>query len=125
MQVEAFYNMLESAQQPLYDGCTTHSELSATMRLLSIKSEHNISNQCFNDDVHLMQETTPAPNQISSNFNAVKKKVKELGLDYKSIHCCYNGCMIYDKKDAPLVVLNFVAVKDLKMALVMANRVQW
>jgi len=38
VQAEAFYNMLESAQQLLYEGCTTHSELSATMRLLNIKS---------------------------------------------------------------------------------------
>uniref|UniRef100_A0A7C9DL29 Transposase-associated domain-containing protein n=1 Tax=Opuntia streptacantha TaxID=393608 RepID=A0A7C9DL29_OPUST len=107
VQAENFYNMLESAQQPLFEGCSTHSELSAAMRLLSIKSEHNISNRCFNDVVHLMQETTPTPNRIPSNFNAVKKKVKELGLDYKSIHCCPNGCMIYWKEDVALVSCKF------------------
>jgi len=52
--VEVFYNMLQSAQQALYEGCTTHSELSAAMRLLSIKFEHNISNRYFNDVVHVM-----------------------------------------------------------------------
>ena len=52
VQTDAFYNMMQSAQQALYEGCTTHNELSAIMSLLSIKSEHNISNQCFNDVVH-------------------------------------------------------------------------
>ena len=98
--------MLESAQQPLYEGCTTYSDLSAAMRLLSIKFEHNTSNQCFND-VHLMQETTPTPNRIQSGFKAAKKKVKELGLDYKSIHYCRNGCMIYWKEDVVLVAFKF------------------
>jgi len=52
VHTEAFYNMLQSTQQPLYEGCTTHGELSTAIRLLSIKSEHNMSNQCFNDVVH-------------------------------------------------------------------------
>ena len=52
VKVEAFHNMLELAQQALYEACTTHSELFAAMRLLSIKYEHNMSNQCFNDVVH-------------------------------------------------------------------------
>jgi len=107
VEAETFYNMLESAQQPLYEGCSTHSELSTAMRLLSVKSEHNMSNCCFNDVVHLMQETTPTPNRIPLDFNAVKKKVKELRLDYKSIHCCQNGCMIYWKEDAKLVACKF------------------
>jgi len=106
VQAKAFYNMLESAKQPLYEGCTTHNELSTAMRLLSIKSEH-MSNQCFNDIVHLIQETSPTPNHIPSYFNVVKKKVKELGLDYKSIHCCRNGCIIYWKEDAALVACKF------------------
>jgi len=44
VNVEAFCNMLQLAQQPLYKGCSTHNELSAMMRLLSIKLEHKMSN---------------------------------------------------------------------------------
>ena len=114
VQAETFYKMLESSQQPLFEGCSTHSELSAAMRLLSIKSEHNMSNRCFNDVVHLMQETTPMPNRIPSDFNAVKKKVKELGLDYKSIHCCRNGCMLYWKEDCALDACKFCGAERFK-----------
>jgi len=77
------------------------------MRLLSIKPKYDMPNRCFNDVLHLMQETTPTPNRIPQGFIAAKKKVKELGLDYKAIHCCLNGCMIYYKKDAHPLTYNF------------------
>jgi len=72
------------------------------MRLLSIKSEHDMSHRCFDDVLRLMQETTPTLNCIPKNFNAVKRRVKELGLDYQTIDCCPNGCMIYYNADATL-----------------------
>jgi len=39
---QSFHNMVQAPQQPLYDGCSIHSELLATVRLLSIKSNYNI-----------------------------------------------------------------------------------
>ena len=105
MNATLFYKLLEATQQPLYEDCNNHSELSAAMRLLSIKSEHNMSNHCFDDVLHLMQ--TPTPNRIPNNFNTFKKKVKELGLDYKSIHCYRNGCMSYYKQDEQLTSCKF------------------
>jgi len=106
--------MLRLAQQPPYEASTTHNELSATMMLFSIKSQHNTSNRCFNDVVHLMQETAPTTNRIPLGFNAIEKKVKELELDYKSIHRCHNGCMIYCKEDAHLLVCKFCGTKRFK-----------
>ena len=50
----SFYNLLQATQQPLFEGCSNHSELSTVMRLLRIKSEHNMSNWCFDDVLHLM-----------------------------------------------------------------------
>ena len=66
-----------------------------------------MSNRFFDDVLHLMQETMPTPNPILDNFNPVKKKVKQLGLDYKSIHCCGNGCMLYYKQDEHLSSYKF------------------
>jgi len=66
-----------------------------------------MSNHCFDDVLHLMQETTPTPNHIPNNFNAVKKIVKELDLDYKSTHWCRNGCMLYYKQDEQLTSCKF------------------
>jgi len=103
----SFYNLLQATQQPLYEGCSNYSELSAATRLLSIKSVHNTLNRYFDDVLHLMQDTTPTPNCIAYNFNVVKKKVKELRLDYKNIHCCRNGCMLYYKQDEHLTSCKF------------------
>ena len=47
---QAFYRMIDSAEQLVY-GKTTHSTLSTTARLLSIKSQHNLSIACYDDIV--------------------------------------------------------------------------
>jgi len=60
----SFYNLQEATQQPLYEDCSTHCEFVAAMRLLSIKPDQNMSNRCFDDVLHLMQETTPTSNCI-------------------------------------------------------------
>ena len=99
---EAFYAMLYSAQQPLYEGSYTHNELSIAMRLLSIKSEYNIPHRCLDDVLRLMQETIPTSNCIPKNFSAVKSRVTELGLDFETIDCCPKGCMICCKVDATI-----------------------
>ena len=49
-----------------------------------------MSNPCFVDLLYLVHATTLILSQTPQNFNAVKKKVKEMGLDYNSIHYCHN-----------------------------------
>ncbi|XP_038698945.1 uncharacterized protein LOC119996398 [Tripterygium wilfordii] len=98
--VQGFFDMLSAAQAPLWDGCKSHSELSAAMRLLSIKADYNMPQGCFDDVVHLMKETMPTDNRMPANFYQTKKSVSKLGLGYQRIDCCTNGCMIFYKDDA-------------------------
>ena len=42
-----FYDLLQAAQRPLWEGCTTHTELSVALKMLSIKTEYNIPRACF------------------------------------------------------------------------------
>ena len=50
---EAFYTMLESAQRPLYEGCNI-TELETSVRLLSIKSVHNMFlRSCWPDERYM------------------------------------------------------------------------
>jgi len=51
---KAFYTMLESAQRPLYEGYNI-TKLETSVRLLSIKLGHNMSQCCFNEVVGLMK----------------------------------------------------------------------
>ncbi|KAF7802611.1 hypothetical protein G2W53_041722 [Senna tora] len=42
-----FYQLLEDADEPLWDGCYNHTKLSAVSQLLNLKSEFNMSQSCF------------------------------------------------------------------------------
>ena len=47
-EARAFYDMLNAARKPLWEGCEEESLLSATMKLLSIKANTNMSQQFYN-----------------------------------------------------------------------------
>lgn len=64
---QPFYRMIASAEQLVHDQ-TTHSTLSATARLLSIKSQHNLSIACYDDIVGLIHELLPADSNLPKDF---------------------------------------------------------
>jgi hypothetical protein len=43
-----FYDMLEAINTPIWEGRTSHSQLSLVSQLLNIKSKKNMSGKCFN-----------------------------------------------------------------------------
>ena len=44
LEAQKFYDLLESFNQPLWEGCNRHSELSAAISLITTKAENNMSN---------------------------------------------------------------------------------
>ncbi|XP_058726296.1 uncharacterized protein LOC131597627 [Vicia villosa] len=98
-EAKLFFNMLKAAQAPLYNGCESYSELSAAIHALNIKSDFNISENCFNQWVDFMGKALPNDNRMPKNFYHIKKSVQKLGLGCIKIHCCPNGCMIYYSSD--------------------------
>jgi hypothetical protein len=38
-----FFDMLKDSNEPLWDGCTNHSKLSAITQVFTIKSDHGLS----------------------------------------------------------------------------------
>ncbi|XP_016195660.1 uncharacterized protein LOC107636683 [Arachis ipaensis] len=98
-EAKKFYDLLQSAQRPLFEGCVGHSELSMAVKMLSIKAKGNVSQQIFDDFVKAMKEVMPKDNLLVSNFYEAKKLVSKLGMESKKIDCCINGCMLYYKKD--------------------------
>ena len=55
-EAERFYKMLHTAQQPLWPGYTNHLELLVVVKMMSIKSDNNVSQCYFNQFVGLMKE---------------------------------------------------------------------
>ena len=97
-KAKRFYELLSKADQPLHKGCEKHSTLSAISRLLSIKSDFNISQNCYDRIVQTFREFIPN-STLSSSFYESKRMVSQLGLGYKKIDCCPNGCILYYGKD--------------------------
>ena len=76
-----FYNMLQAVQRPLWDGCSNQTELSNAVKLMSIKSDYNMPQNCLNEVMQLVHESCLADNRVLKNYLELKKKVRSLGLD--------------------------------------------
>ena len=47
-ETKGFFEMLVAAQAPLWEGCDNHSKLSTSLKVLSLKSDCNMHEGCFN-----------------------------------------------------------------------------
>jgi len=94
LETQIFFNMLVTAQAPLWEGCENHSELSASLEALSLNSDYNMSEGFFNRMVQLMGETMPKDHRMVNNFFQAKKSVEKLGLGCTRIDCCPRGCIL-------------------------------
>ncbi|XP_068504318.1 uncharacterized protein [Phaseolus vulgaris] len=106
LETRNFFNMLAAAQAPLWEGCENHSELSASLEALSLKSDYNMSEGCFNRMVQLMGETMPKDHRMVNNFFQAKKLVEKLGLGCTKIDCCPKGCMLYYREHCHKSITN-------------------
>ncbi|XP_070043072.1 uncharacterized protein [Nicotiana tomentosiformis] len=111
-EAKRFYESLESASRPLHESLM-HSELSVAVRLLTIKSDWNISQAGMNAIIGLMSEVSSSINLPNDYYNA-KKLVSKLGLSSTKIDCCENGCMLYYKDDAALEACKFCGLSHFK-----------
>ncbi|XP_019256400.1 PREDICTED: uncharacterized protein LOC109234800 [Nicotiana attenuata] len=99
---QKFYDMIDSANQEVWPGCETYSQLSAVARLLHIKSEHHLSDRCFDDICQYVNEMIPPDNLMPNNFYETKKLMQEMNMPVEKIHSCINACMIYWGEDSEL-----------------------
>ncbi|KAK1375805.1 hypothetical protein POM88_031998 [Heracleum sosnowskyi] len=61
-----FFKLLDEGSEPLWDGCTRHSKLSAVATILNIKADHNMSHECFESLLKAIKILTKA-NRVSRN----------------------------------------------------------
>lgn len=101
-EAQRFYDMLKAADCELWPGCTKHSQLSVVARLMNLKSEHNISERCFDQIAEFKKEIVPDNNMVPENFYRTKKLLSGMGLPVQKIDCCYHNCMLYWKGDSEL-----------------------
>ena len=78
-ECKIFFEQLEAASRPLYEGCP-HSQLSIAIRLLSIKSNWNVLQRETDSMIDLMHDLVDPNLEIPDNFYKSKRLVLELEL---------------------------------------------
>ena len=79
-EAQKFYQLLKSASSPLWEG-SAHSELSLAVRLMSIKSDWNVQQNCMDAMIQLMSEVSPHLElDHRKTYSQTKKLVSKLGL---------------------------------------------
>jgi hypothetical protein len=77
-----FFDLLRDSDEPLWDGCTNHSKLSAVAQVFTIKSDHGLSEAGYDKIIEWAISILPEGNRLKENFYAAKSMMKPLGLGY-------------------------------------------
>lgn len=92
---------LEDAMKELYTSakCT---KLLATILLMNLCTIHGVSKFFVDEFAFLHLHLLPEPNYLVGNYYVVRTLIRNLGLNYKNIHACVKGCVLFlgDHKDA-------------------------
>ncbi|XP_052623718.1 uncharacterized protein LOC111889087 [Lactuca sativa] len=102
LEAQNFYKVLKQASEPLWDGCTKTSTLSATTRLLDWKSQSNVSDTSFDTLLSIVKDILPTGEKLPNSFYETKKMLKPLKLPLERIHVCINHCMLFRGQFADL-----------------------
>ena len=103
-----FFEMLEAAKHPIYDGCKEgHSPLSAATRMMRIKTNFNLTEDCVDAFADMFYDYLPEGNLAPRSYYAIQKLVAGLGLPYQIIDVCRDNCMIFWREDANLESCRF------------------
>lgn len=95
-----FYDMLEDAKQPLYDGCHEgHTQLSLAAQFKNINADNNLGKKCMDSWAELFTEYLSADNQATGSYYETEKLVQNLGLPFYKLDVCINNYMIFWKED--------------------------
>ena len=92
-----FFDMLEAADKELWSGCKKVTQLSVIARLLNIKSEYRIPEQCFDTICQLIKDGLPQENNMVDSLYKSKKLIQALGLPVELIDS-YRTCTDQDHK---------------------------
>ncbi|CAE5959567.1 unnamed protein product [Arabidopsis arenosa] len=75
-----FYDLLEGAQNPLYDGCREgQSQLSLAARLMQNKAEYNMSEKLVDSVCQMFTDFLPEGNQATGSHYQTEKLMRNLG----------------------------------------------
>ena len=88
---------LEDAMKLLFNG-SKHTKLGATVMLVNLVATHpGITEKAADDIMATMKNLLPPDNCLPGSLYQAKTLTKRLGLDFKNIDGCINGCSLFDQ----------------------------
>ena len=92
----------------MYEGCRDgHSALSSATKLMGIKKDYNLAEDCVDAIADFVKDILPEDNVAPGSYYEVQKLVAGLGLSYQVIDVCSDNCMIYWRADEQRVTCKF------------------
>ncbi|XP_076904800.1 uncharacterized protein LOC143560372 [Bidens hawaiensis] len=103
-EAKRFYDMLEAADEPLWEGMKTTncSKLEAATKFLNWKSTFNVSTSSYNHIISMVKAMMPEDNKLPGSFYDTKKILEKLSLPKERIDDCKNHCMLFYNHDKTL-----------------------
>ena len=87
---------------PLFAGSPL-SRLEATLLFMNVLRTHKASNACISEILHLLAKVIlPLPNSLPSSEGNATRLLTRIGLRYKTIDVCKNGCVLFRDRNAEL-----------------------
>ncbi|XP_010550812.1 PREDICTED: uncharacterized protein LOC104821593 [Tarenaya hassleriana] len=110
-----FFDLLEAANQPIYDGCKEGlSQLSASARLMGMKTSYNLTENCMNEVCQMLNDYLPQGNNAPDSYYDMSKLMGSLGMESIKIDVCPNNCMIFWKESNQLDNCRFCGAERYK-----------
>jgi hypothetical protein len=94
---KVYSDMLAAAQNPLHQH-TKLSQLDAIGRLMPVKSQHNLSRECFDALEIVFGNMLPQDHILPKNMYEVREVLCVLKMAYEQIHVCPKGCVLFRKE---------------------------
>jgi galactose-1-phosphate uridylyltransferase len=98
-QVEPFFKLVKSSEEPLHE----HREvtlLAFITRRVAIKSKYFFSNNYYNDLGKLICDILSKPHKLPKDMYQSKKMMSTLSLKYEKIDVCLDNYMLFWKEHA-------------------------
>ncbi|PNX56743.1 hypothetical protein L195_g058357, partial [Trifolium pratense] len=90
-----FERLISDSEEPLYNGCTKFSRLSAVLKLYNLKVANGWTDKSFTDLLILLKDMLPENNVLPSRTYEAKRMLCSIGMSYEKIHACPNDCVLF------------------------------
>ncbi|KAH7845823.1 hypothetical protein Vadar_006468 [Vaccinium darrowii] len=95
---EKFTRLVRDADCELYPGCKMFSKLSFLINLLHVKTMHKLSNKSCSMLLDLIKKALPAGETLPKSYYEAQNLMRDLGLNYTTIHACKYDCALFWKE---------------------------